>query len=208
MTNQRSDHQLAADLAREAGELLVRIRADFAEDGDGKALKAAGDLGSHNFLMAALAAAPPGDAVLSEEGADDKARLTADRVWIGDPPGRHPRVLRAPAGGLGGARGPVAGGSAGRRRGGAPRARGGALHRCAARDPRAVWRSHPPGGQPLEAPAWLPELVEALEAELAPMGSAGVKATSVLDGTADAYVHAGGQYEPGSAEVMCVFSGS
>ena len=44
-----------------------------------------------------------------------------------------------------------------------------------------------------------PEFVEAvaalLDAELVPMGSAGVKATSVLRGEADAYVHAGGQYE-------------
>lgn len=35
--------------------------------------------------MAELAKARPGDAVLSEEGIDDKARLTADRVWIVDP---------------------------------------------------------------------------------------------------------------------------
>ena len=35
--------------------------------------------------MAELAKARPADAVLSEEGIDDKARLTADRVWIVDP---------------------------------------------------------------------------------------------------------------------------
>ena len=35
--------------------------------------------------MAELARERPGDAVLSEEGIDDKARLTADRVWIVDP---------------------------------------------------------------------------------------------------------------------------
>jgi 3'(2'), 5'-bisphosphate nucleotidase len=35
--------------------------------------------------MAELAKARPDDAVLSEEGIDDKARLTADRVWIVDP---------------------------------------------------------------------------------------------------------------------------
>ncbi|WP_460365390.1 inositol monophosphatase family protein, partial [Actinocorallia lasiicapitis] len=75
---------MAARLATEAGELLLALRAEhgFA---DAKALKDAGDLASHEFLMAALAAARPGDAVLSEEGKDDKARLTADRVWIVDP---------------------------------------------------------------------------------------------------------------------------
>jgi 3'(2'), 5'-bisphosphate nucleotidase len=35
--------------------------------------------------VAELAKARPADAVLSEEGIDDKARLTADRVWIIDP---------------------------------------------------------------------------------------------------------------------------
>jgi 3'(2'), 5'-bisphosphate nucleotidase len=47
--------------------------------------KAEGDKQSHDFLMAALAVARPGDAVLSEEGKDDPIRLTSDRVWIVDP---------------------------------------------------------------------------------------------------------------------------
>ena len=37
------------------------------------------------MLAAGLAAARPGDAVLSEEAADDAARLDAARVWIIDP---------------------------------------------------------------------------------------------------------------------------
>jgi 3'(2'), 5'-bisphosphate nucleotidase len=36
------------------------------------------------------------------------------------------------------------------------------------------------------------------------MGSAGVKAVSVLDGSTDAYVHAGGQYEWDSAAPVVV----
>ena len=40
--------------------------------------------------------------------------------------------------------------------------------------------------------------------ELVPMGSAGVKTVSVLDGTSDAYVHAGGQYEWDSAAPVAV----
>jgi 3'(2'), 5'-bisphosphate nucleotidase len=36
------------------------------------------------------------------------------------------------------------------------------------------------------------------------MGSAGIKACSVIDGTTDAYVHAGGQYEWDSAAPVAV----
>ena len=36
------------------------------------------------------------------------------------------------------------------------------------------------------------------------MGSAGIKATAVLDDTVDAYVHAGGQYEWDSAAPVAV----
>ena len=75
------DHALAHDLAERAAALLD-LRA---QGGDPTALKDAGDRSSHEFLMAELAKASPADAVLSEEGLDDKARLTADRVWIVDP---------------------------------------------------------------------------------------------------------------------------
>jgi len=76
------DHALAADLAERAGRLLLELRA---KGGDPGALRNAGDRQSHEFLMEELAKARPHDAVLSEEGLDDKARLTADRVWIVDP---------------------------------------------------------------------------------------------------------------------------
>jgi len=76
------DDALAHDLAERAGRLLLDLRA---QGGDPAALKDAGDRSSHEFLMAELAKARPADAVLSEEGLDDKARLTADRVWIVDP---------------------------------------------------------------------------------------------------------------------------
>src|SRR5271170_5777535 len=76
------DHALAHDLAERAGRLLLDLRA---KGGDPAVLKDAGDRASHEFLMAELAKARPTDAVLSEEGIDNKARLTADRVWIVDP---------------------------------------------------------------------------------------------------------------------------
>ncbi|MQA36358.1 inositol monophosphatase family protein, partial [Modestobacter roseus] len=78
-----SDHDLAADLATRAGKLLLSVRDRGLPDA--AARKAAGDAESHTFLMAQLAELCPGDAVLSEEGADDAARLSADRVWIVDP---------------------------------------------------------------------------------------------------------------------------
>src|SRR5690348_79428 len=77
-----NDHALARDLAREAGERLLGLRA---QGGVEDVLRKAGDRLSHEFLAAALAGRRPGDVVLSEEGADNPARLGARRVWIVDP---------------------------------------------------------------------------------------------------------------------------
>ena len=76
------DDRLAAELAEQAGVLLLGLRAGGGDPGD---LRKAGDRRSHEFLTAGLAARRPGDAVLSEEGRDDPVRLAADRVWIVDP---------------------------------------------------------------------------------------------------------------------------
>jgi 3'(2'), 5'-bisphosphate nucleotidase len=76
------DHDLARELAVEAGRRLVQLRR---RGGEPDVLRKAGDRLSHEFLTAELAARRPGDAVLSEEGADDPARLAAGRVWIVDP---------------------------------------------------------------------------------------------------------------------------
>ena len=77
-----NDHVLARDLAAEAGERLLGLRA---RGGEPDLLRKDGDRRSHEFLTAELAARRPGDVVLSEEGADDPARLAASRVWIVDP---------------------------------------------------------------------------------------------------------------------------
>ena len=66
------DDRLAAELAEQAGTLLLGLRAGGGDAGD---LRKAGDRRSHEFLAAELAARRPGDAVLSEEGRDDRARL-------------------------------------------------------------------------------------------------------------------------------------
>ena len=76
------DHALARDLAEQAGRRLIELRA---QGGDPDVLRKAGDRRSHEFLTAELAVRRPGDVVLSEEGADNPARLDARRVWIVDP---------------------------------------------------------------------------------------------------------------------------
>src|SRR5258707_1542526 len=76
------DDRLAAELAAEAGRRLLALRA---RGGDPDALRDEGDRRSHEFLAACLALRRPGDALLSEEGRDSRARLSARRVWIVDP---------------------------------------------------------------------------------------------------------------------------
>ena len=51
---------------------------------------------------------------------------------------------------------------------------------------------------------FLPRMAELLGADLVPLGSAGAKVAAVLRGQADAYVHAGGQYEWDSAAPVAV----
>jgi 3'(2'), 5'-bisphosphate nucleotidase len=76
------DHALARDLADQAGRRLLELRA---RGGEPDVLRKAGDRLSHEFLTRELADRRPGDVVLSEEGADNPARLAARRVWIVDP---------------------------------------------------------------------------------------------------------------------------
>ena len=82
-----ADHALAASIAWDAGELLVRLRARLTAEGvDPTTLKHEGDRQAHNLIMELLAPRlAAGDAVLSEEGRDDPVRLDAARVWIVDP---------------------------------------------------------------------------------------------------------------------------
>ncbi|MBT3248312.1 MAG: 3'(2'),5'-bisphosphate nucleotidase CysQ [Actinobacteria bacterium] len=80
------DHEVAGLLARETGELLVKTREEAQTAGRaGREVQALGDRVAHEFLIERLSALRPGDAVLSEEGADDGLRLGAERTWIIDP---------------------------------------------------------------------------------------------------------------------------
>jgi len=197
------DHLLAAWLADAAGRRLLQVRTEGLE---GKELKDAGDRAAHELLVALLAEHRPADAVLSEEGKDDKTRLGADRVWIVDPldgtrefsePPRddwavHVALWTRAADGL--AAGAVAQPALGRtfHTGEAP-----VVPPSTAERPRiAVSRSRPP--------AFVAALAEEIGAELVPMGSAGVKVISVVRDVTDAYVHAGGQYEWDSAAPVAV----
>jgi 3'(2'), 5'-bisphosphate nucleotidase len=197
-----SDHELAALLATAAGHLLLRVRAEQADATPGQRGDA-GDRRSHVFLMEELARRRPDDAVLSEEGADDPRRLTAERVWIVDPldgtrefsaPERDDWAVH------------VALWEAGRLAAGAVAlpARGLTLYTpvvaLAERRPGAprivMSRSRPP--------AFAAALCDRLGYERVTIGSAGAKAMSVLLGATDVYVHAGGQREWDSAAPVAV----
>jgi len=205
------DHALAANLAREAGRLLVGLRSRLVDEGvDGRTLKDEGDRQAHDLLMSRLAAVRPGDAVLSEESAGSHDlggadRLDADRVWIVDPldgtrefgePPRADWAVHVALVGPGGM--PLAGAVALPGQGvvlstspppplpPAPPAR-----------PRViVSRSRPP--------TIATHLAEAIGGDLVPMGSAGAKAAAVVLGAADVYAHAGGQYEWDSCAPVAV----
>jgi len=201
-----SDHELAARLATEAGRLLLEVRTELA-DASAAERKDAGDKRSHAFLMTALAAERPQDAVLSEEATEEEkatsTRLSAERVWIVDPLdgtrefgelGREDWAVHVAlwqSGEL------VAGAVA------LP-AQGVTLATPTVPPPTAtpgpprviVSRTRPP--------AVALAVREALDGTLVEMGSAGAKVAAVVQGVADAYVHAGGQYEWDSAAPVAV----
>lgn len=197
------DHQLAADLATQAGLLLLDVRAEFA-DSDAAERKAAGDRRSHEFLLGALTAARPADAVLSEEGADDPVRLDSERVWIVDPLDGtrefseldrddwavHVALWQ---------RGDLVAGAV------ALPAQRVTLSTFAAAPPRPA----PPSKPRLvvsrtRPPAIALHVRDLLDGTLVAMGSAGAKVAAVVTGEADVYVHAGGQYEWDSAAPVAV----
>ncbi|HET6151730.1 MAG TPA: 3'(2'),5'-bisphosphate nucleotidase CysQ [Marmoricola sp.] len=200
-----NDHLFAAWTATVAGQLLLGVRTSGLE---GKALKDAGDLASHELLMGLFAQYKPEDAVLSEEehrgtsGVLD--RLATPRVWIIDPvdgtreysePPREDWAVHVALWQEGAL---VAGAVA-------QPAMGKTFHtgqppvvpaRTAPRVRIAVSRTRPP--------KFVEALAAEIDAELVPMGSAGAKVISVARDVTDAYVHAGGQYEWDSAAPVAV----
>jgi 3'(2'), 5'-bisphosphate nucleotidase len=205
------DHALAADLAERAGHLLLTLRA---RGGDPDALRNAGDRQSHEFLMAELAKARPDDAVLSEEGIDDKARLTADRVWIVDPldgtrefgePGRsdwavHVALWSRTAVAVAGAGNLIAGAVA------LP-AQNRVLSTVAEPTPQADGGAQRPLRMVVSrsrASNLVKDVAKRLNAELVKCGSAGAKVATVVLGENDVYLHSGGFYEWDTAAPVAV----
>ncbi|RLK58670.1 adenylyl-sulfate kinase [Actinokineospora cianjurensis] len=194
-----SDHILAGDLAAAAGRRLLDLRAEhgFAAP---DALRAAGDVRAHRFLADRIAEHRPGDALRSEEAPGDG---TGARLWIVDPLdgtrefGEPDRVDWAVH---------VALWREGRLAAGAVAVPGRDLL-LTTRD--AVARPREPGRFRIAVsrtrpPALAGALAGELDADLVPMGSAGVKIVSVLLGATDLYVHGGGQHEWDSAAPVAV----
>lgn len=186
-----TDGELAAHLAQAAGELVLKMR--HAETAGAEAIDLRGDRVANRFLVDALRAARPEDAVLSEEEQDDHRRLAKSRVWIIDPidgsreyaEGRSDWAVHV---GLAVHGNPAVGAVALPALG------------LVLRSDRPM--PLPPGNSPprlvVSRTRPAPEAVElshALGAELYPMGSAGAKAMAVVRGEADIYVHSGGQFE-------------
>jgi 3'(2'), 5'-bisphosphate nucleotidase len=213
------DGAFARWLADQAGELLLHLRDEMGFE-DPAALRAAGDKQSHDYIATMLARHRPADAVLSEEGVrDDPARLDADRVWIIDPLdgtrefGEEGRSDWAVHIGLWTRTSPAP-----------SRLSAAAIAMPAQR--RVLGTDFPPTYPLLSTgaattgavtpgalrfiasrtrpPAIVTELAAEFGAEIVPLGSAGAKIAAVISGDADAYIHAGGQYEWDSAAPVAV----
>ena len=79
------DHAVALDVAHRAGEMLVDLIHSPDLDRRWGGLEYEGDARAHRFIMSELRRMRPDDAILSEEGADDRSRVGKERVWIVDP---------------------------------------------------------------------------------------------------------------------------
>lgn len=197
------DATLAADLAAEAGRLLLDVQQNStAEERGTKQLKDRGDAASQQYLAEALTERAPDDAVLSEEASDDLARLDAERVWIIDPLDgtrefsecREDWAVHVALW----SKGDLAAGAV---------ALPGLDVVLTSADTAPAWE-RPERVRLAVSRTRATELVQALadelDAELVPMGSAGYKVSAVIRGEVDAYVHTGGQYEWDSAAPVAV----
>jgi 3'(2'), 5'-bisphosphate nucleotidase len=205
-----TDAALAADLAADAGELLLKVREEVGFD-QPWALGDAGDSLANALLLRRLRAERPGDAVLSEEAHDDLVRLKSDRVWIIDPldgtrefstRGRddwavHIALWQRPIAGLTDGVREITDAAV------SLPARGNVVYRS-----DTVADSIKPSGMPstirvavsaTRPPAVLYRIRETVPIQPVAIGSAGAKAMAVIDGDVDAYLHAGGQWEWDSA---------
>ncbi len=205
MNGTLDDHRLSAELAERAGQLLLELRAKLHSDAAPPAvLKAEGDRQAHEFLMAELRSARPDDAILSEEGKDDFARLSAERTWIVDPLdgtrefSEVPRSDWAVHVALVADNRPIAGAVA------LP-----ALGMVLSTADVPVLSTEPTSPPRMivsrsRPPAAATHVAETIGADLVEMGSAGAKTMAVVRGDCEIYVHSGGQYEWDSCAPVAV----
>ena len=190
-----NDHQLAAWLATEAGERLVKLRTEMSGQRLAPfAVGARGDAAAHEFIEDALNEHRPDDMVLSEESMDDRRRLQHHRVWIVDPldgtrefstPGRTDWAVHVAL---------VADGT--------PIAAAVALP---AQDITLATEPAPPTPEAAAPPRVITSrsrpgrlsrrIADAMGAEIVQLGSAGAKAAAVIRGEAEVYAHASGLHE-------------
>ena len=200
-----TDQQLASRVATEAGVMLVDLRDELVAEGvhywD---LKDEGDVAGHRYIMSALMAARPDDVILSEEAADNRRRLNAERVWIIDPIdgtnefAEHPRhdwaihIALWESGEITAAS--VALPTLGITFDASPAA---VVPPSTREKPLLVTsRSRNPYCAVMVA--------NALGCDVARLGSAGAKAMAIVMGEADIYVHDGGMYQWDSAAPSAV----
>ncbi|MSV58614.1 MAG: 3'(2'),5'-bisphosphate nucleotidase CysQ [Actinobacteria bacterium] len=185
--------------------MLVNLRDELVAEGihywD---LKDEGDVAGHRYIMSALTVARPDDVILSEEAADNRKRLSAERVWIIDPIdgtnefAEHPRhdwaihIALWESGELTAAS--VALPTLGITFDASPAA---VVPPSTREKPLLVTsRSRNPYCAVMVA--------NALGCDVARLGSAGAKAMAIVMGEADIYVHDGGMYQWDSAAPAAV----
>jgi len=191
------DHRIAADIAEATGVMLVELRAELVSAGVASwRVMDEGDMRAHHFIVERLAEVRPDDAILSEEGRDGPARLSADRVWVVDPldgtnefgqPGRSDWAVHI-----------------------ALAIRGEPLVGAVALPAVGVvygTGDPPPYPPPIEGRRLrvitsrsrsshaAAVVAHSLDADIVTLGSAGAKAMAIVAGDADIYAHSGGQYE-------------
>jgi 3'(2'), 5'-bisphosphate nucleotidase len=191
------DHRIAADIAEATGVMLVELRSELVSAGVASwRVMDEGDMRAHHFIVERLAEVRPDDAILSEEGRDGPARLSADRVWVVDPldgtnefgqPGRSDWAVHI-----------------------ALAIRGEPLVGAVALPAVGVvygTGDPPPYPPPIEGRRLrvitsrsrsshaAAVVAHSLDADIVTLGSAGAKAMAIVAGDADIYAHSGGQYE-------------
>jgi 3'(2'), 5'-bisphosphate nucleotidase len=199
-----TDADLAARLAQTAGKLLLALRKSGILEG--KALGDAGDATANAWLISALSALRPNDAILSEERVDDLSRLDSSRVWIIDPldgtreysEGRDDWAVH------------VALSIDGQAKVGAVALPAQGLTLRSDQPPQPVERPDRPRilVSRTRPPPECSRLADRLGAELIPMGSAGAKAMAVVLGEGDIYFHTGGQHQWDNAAPVAVALGA